>query len=439
MDGGRKIIVKEKYGIQKKLFDESDAREDAHPTTFCNNTSLAIHRWFRYSAGFSALWVRSVIANEKKNGRTHVMDPFAGSGTTLLEAEYSGVESYGVESHPFVIRVAQAKLCWRANTKTLRQHALSILDLAKKDEIQDLHYPDIINRCYPLDTLRRLDAIRRSWIALNDGSDASQLSWLALVSILRPCSPVGTANWQYLLPNKSKARCPDPYSAFEEKISEIIADMILWKEKRNNPGARILNEDARQIKSIPDKWANLIITSPPYANNYDYADATRLEMTFLGEIQGWGDLQDTVRKYLIRSCTQHVGRISDQTHSIIEDPLLAPIHEEIRDVCKRLEIEKENHGGKKQYHTMIASYFKDMAEVWMSLRKASDNGVRACFVIGDSAPYGIYVPVDRWLGELAISAGFDSYSFEKARDRNTKWKNRKHTVPLKEGYLWVEG
>ena len=63
-----------------------------------------------------------------------------------------------------------------------------------------------------------------------------------------------------------------------------------------------------------------------------------------------------------------------------------------------------------------------------------------CFVVGDSAPYGIYVPVDKWLGELALSAGFNKYNFEKLRDRNTKWKNRKHRVPTAhEGRLWING
>ena len=59
-------------------------------------------------------------------------------------------------------------------------------------------------------------------------------------------------------------------------------------------------------------------------------------------------------------------------------------------------------------------------------------------MIGDSAPYGIHIPVESWLGELAISADFKSYSFHKLRDRNIKWKNRKHRVPLHEGLLWVQ-
>ena len=104
-----------------------------------------------------------------------------------------------------------------------------------------------------------------------------------------------------------------------------------------------------------------------------------------------------------------------------------------------MEAEKENHGGKKNYYTMIALYFLDMAHVWRELKRVCKEGAEVCFVIGDSAPYGVYVPVDEWLGKLAISAGFKEYNFEKTRDRNVKWKNRKHTVPLKEGRLWVKG
>jgi hypothetical protein len=182
-----------------------------------------------------------------------------------------------------------------------------------------------------------------------------------------------------------------------------------------------------------------VITSPPYPNNFDYGDATRLEMTFLGEISGWSDLQDAVRKHLVRSCTQHVSPIVTQTQSMLASPELDPIREEIETVCARLEEERHRHGGKKNYHTMIAAYFLDMAHVWRQLRRVTAAGARVCFVIGDSAPYGIYVPVEKWMGKLALASGFRSYSFEKTRDRNVKWKNRKHRVPLHEGRLWVEG
>ena len=219
----------------------------------------------------------------------------------------------------------------------------------------------------------------------------------------------------------------------------MAQDMLHRQALRHGPKARILNEDARECPSVPPGWAHLVITSPPYANNFDYADATRLEMTFTGEINGWGDLQESVRKYLVRSCSQHVAAIIGETQAIIDQPLLGPIKTEIQEVCSRLAAERENHGGQKPYHTMVAAYFSDMANVWVALRRTVAPGGRVCFVVGDSAPYGIYVPVDRWLGELAVAAGFLSYRFEKTRDRNIKWKNRKHRVPLHEGRLWIEG
>ena len=52
---------------------------------------------------------------------------------------------------------------------------------------------------------------------------------------------------------------------------------------------------------------------------------------------------------------------------------------------------------------------------------------------------GCYVPVIEWMGALAQAAGFESFEFEKTRERNVKWKNRKHRVPLCEGCLWVRG
>ena len=202
------------------------------------------------------------------------------------------------------------------------------------------------------------------------------------------------------------------------------------------PGS-IRQDDARQCSSVSEGWADLVVTSPPYANNYDYADATRLEMSFFGEVTGWKDLQQTVRSHLVRSCTQHVASDIKASEELLSSDILLPIREELLETWQRLEKERSSHGGNKPYHAMIASYFYDLALVWQSLNRVCSHDSKVCFVIGDSAPYGIYVPVDQWLGKLAVAAGFESYEFEKTRDRNVKWKNRKHNVPLHEGRLWV--
>jgi hypothetical protein len=242
-----------------------------------------------------------------------------------------------------------------------------------------------------------------------------------------------------VLPNKKKSKVVDPITAFEAKVWLMAGDMSQRRSLGIKNEAVLYQEDARRSPSIPDAWAECVITSPPYANNFDYADATRLEMSFFGEVDGWADLQDSVRVHLIRSCTQHVAKLNGQTYEMLEHPFLEPIRPELLSVCRLLETEREAHGGKKPYHTMLVAYFSDMAGAWRELRRVSAQGAAVCFVIGDSAPYGIHAPVERWLGELALAAGFKSFRFEKIRSRNTKWKNRKHSVPLHEGYLWIQG
>ena len=197
--------------------------------------------------------------------------------------------------------------------------------------------------------------------------------------------------------------------------------------------------DARSCVEVESRFATLVVTSPPYPNNFDYADSTRLEMTFMRLIDGWGDLQRAVRERLVRSCSQHVTKRTVNLEQVLADRALSPIGSEIASVCEELGRVRETKGGKKTYHLMIACYFLDIAKVWMALRRACDSPSRVCFVMGDSAPYGVHVPVYDWMGKLAVAAGFEKWTFEKTRDRNIKWKNRKHRVPLSEGRFWVEG
>ena len=427
--------------VQYGLFDTpTEERPTDRPTSFDDNLRLPVHNWFRYSAGFSALWVRDVLARSRSEGRCRVLDPFAGSGTVPLEAERAGMEGVGVEAHPFVFRVAAAKLAWRSSARELETAAGRALDSARHGVASTADLPPLLARCFDPAVLPRLLSLRDAVGALLDTGDTGELTWLAFVSIVRECTSVGAAQWQYVLPNKPRVSWSDPFEAFIAKARRMAGDM---RDRQGSiphaPPALVLRHDAREPAPIAEAWADVVLTSPPYLNNYDYADATRLEMTVLGEVSSWADLQNAVRVHLARSCTQHVARLVATTGELIDEEPVAPIRPELQTVCAALEAERHLHGGRKPYHTLVAAYFVDMANVWAALRTVVAPGAVVCWVIGDSAPYGIHVPVERWLGELALAAGFGSYRFEKTRDRNTRWRNRKHKVPLHEGRLWVEG
>ena len=425
---------------QTSLLPEPETPRYAERTSgsFVGNMAAPVHRWFRYSAGFSGAWAADLIARESKHRRVRVLDPFAGSATTLIAAEQCGVESWGIDSHPFVARVAQAKLAYRSSASDYRSAAAGVLAQARRMEPDVTPYAPLIRRCYAEEALRQLDCLRRAVESMDGNSESGRLVWLTLVAILRSTSHAGTANWQYLLPDRRKARVIPPFVAFQA-MTQLVHDDMRAVGRIAGPRADFALADARSREAFPPGKFNLIVTSPPYPNNYDYADATRLELTFFGEVSGWGDLQKNIRRHLLRSCSQHVPNGAVDIDTVLDSPDLTPIRDDLRSVYERLSAIRLTRGGRKTYHNMVACYFLDLARVWRALRQVCQSPSKVCFVIGDSAPYGVYVPAVEWLSELALAAGFKLASFEKTRDRNTKWKNRKHRVPLCEGRLWVAG
>ncbi|WND03903.1 hypothetical protein QGN29_05895 [Temperatibacter marinus] len=409
--------------------------------TFTDNMKLPIHRWFRYSAGFSAEWVeQEIIKYQSDTGNDAILlDPFLGSGTTCFAADTLGVKSFGFDGHPFVTRVAKAKSCWHLPAEDFLSHCQSILSLAETYSFNTTRHEtnQLLGKCYSPGALQKLDYLKKAYEDLCTNDAVWRLVWLNITSIIRACSHAGTAQWQYVLPNKSKSKVIDPFDGFWAKALLMSEDMnhvqhIGWK-----PNCKIEELDVRQ--SIHANKCNLVITSPPYPNNFDYADATRLEMTFWGEIDGWGDLKTAVRPSIMRSCSQHSAGDKVILDELLSSAELEPIKDDIFKVTKALDEIRHTKGGKKAYHTMIAAYFYDLSKIWLNIRNATVDGAKVCFVIGDSAPYGIHVPAEKWLAQIALHHGFKGFSFEKLRDRNVKWKNRTHTVPLHEGRLWVEG
>lgn len=433
--------------MQLTLFENPpihQSRQAARSGSFVDNMALPVHRWFRYSAGFAAQWVEQVLNQWEITAGQRVLDPFAGSATVMLVCDGCGIQSVGVEAHPVVARIASAKLLWPTAVDEFRAYAGAMLDAAQFAcdrglRSADNDFAQLILRSYDEETLRRLEHLRQAWIGLNDHSPQAELAWLALTAILRPTSRAGTAQWQYILPNKTKRRVVEPFAAFVQQVDLMCADLQHMQRTSLASSATIHQGDARRLAEFVAAPVDAVITSPPYANNYDYADALRFEMTFWRDVNGWGDIHDAVRQYLIVSSSQHSSRDRLRMEQLLAEDAIWPIRAELAAAMQQLAVVRENHGGKKHYHTMIGAYCRDISLVLRQLRLVCKPGAVMCWVVGDSAPYGVYCPIDKWIGELALAAGFHRFSFEKLRDRNTKWKNRKHRVPLKEGLIWIEG
>ena len=130
--------------MTEKTVTEELKKKDKTSSTFINNMKLPIHGWFRYTAGFSAEWVKSIF-DEFPNDK-NILDPFLGSGTVLIEGQLNGKNTYGVEAHTLIHKIAEAKLLWQLSIEDFLKSAELLIETAKTAIIQRKVYPKLLVR-----------------------------------------------------------------------------------------------------------------------------------------------------------------------------------------------------------------------------------------------------------------------------------------------------
>ncbi len=258
---------------QQELFVEdvtaslAHARFNGRSGAFGDNMSLPIHRWYRYSAGFSADWVRWLVHERCNNLDTFsVLDPFSGVGTTLLACEAEGIQSWGFETHPFVHRIATAKLRGiHVDLSQLRSMLEQFVNHVSASPLVELNaIPPLLSKCYKPEALSLLLTMRDLFLAEFDKkTPESELLWLMLTAILRVCSGAGTAQWQYVLPKKSKSGVQGPLVAFQVKASEILQDVEYAQRNGWSARSSVLLTDARAPQNCSQVQVDAVVTSPP--------------------------------------------------------------------------------------------------------------------------------------------------------------------------------
>ncbi|MEB3281781.1 MAG: DNA methyltransferase [Lyngbya sp.] len=419
--------------------------------TFKDNLKTPIHSWFTYPAGFSYKAVESSIKRYQIQPLEVIYDPFMGSGTTNVVAKKLGVSSYGCDAHPFVFKIAQAKLNWNVETKAVTKaiKELFLLINEKREKIQDAGilketFPELVLKCYEEDSLINLLLIRDSLFDLDLNDEIQEFFLVSLTNVLRQVSTAATG-WPYIAPKKVKitSQNKDVFSEFQINSFKMVKDIeIMLREVNQNyllSEHHLLNIDSKNTENfIQEKSIDHIFTSPPYLNNYDYADRTRLEMYFWGDAKNWADLTQQVRKKLMTSATTQTSRGDSRYILSPEIQDYAPdIYSFLESAIEKLGKIRLTKGGKKNYDLVVGGYFNDIFEVLKDCYRVLKPGKKAIFVLGDSAPYGVHIPTDEFIGELGVAIGFSSYKIDILRQRGGKWQKnpQRHTEKLRESIV----
>lgn len=417
--------------------------------TFKDSLKEPVFNWFTYPAGFSYKAVKYSIQAEKLPKNSTIYDPFMGSGTTNLVAKTMGINSIGVEAHPFVYPIAKSKFNWNINRAIVNNHIELIKELISGNrhdensikEIVTSAFPELVLKCYLPNTLYEIMKIRDYILEIED-DDIKLFMRVALIATLRDVS-IAATGWPYIAPNKIKitSLSKDGIGTYSRKCSEMLADLEYIKEhsEKDNTTHNLILGDCRYTDNlIQNECVDHIFTSPPYLNNFDYADRTRLEMYVMGDAKTWGDITSKVRTKLITSATTQIDR-KDEKYTFLDD-FINDCPEEyafLNNAVSELSQIRLTKGGKKSYDLLVLGYMNDIYLVLKECYRVLKRGCTAKFILGDSAPYGVHIPTDELIGKIGVNIGFDNYDIEVLRTRGDKWKEnpQRHGVALRESIV----
>jgi len=401
--------------------------------SFQGNREEIGHRWCKYREGFSASLIRYVIQKTAlREGK--ILDPFAGSGTTLIVAAELGFDAVGIELLPSGAEIVEArKAAINADKGRLAsqiREAMKARKWTEPGERQPFAHLRITEGAFPEETELHLERFLFDATANLDNMPLPQLLRFSAMCVLEEIS-FTRKDGQYLRWDQRSGRRrggksfdKGPIRSFDEAICEKLAQIADDLDGRDSqptlfspepttakPGKiELLHGSCLDI--LPGMEPNSIsglITSPPYCNRYDYTRTYALELAMLGI--GEKGVRDLRQKML--SCTvenkekldlskQFGPKVFRSALGAFESQRMLELVLQYLEACKH--DDTINNPGIVR---MVKNYFFELALLIFASSTALKKD--APFVmVNDNVRYqGAHVPVDLILSDFAEQAGFD--------------------------------
>jgi hypothetical protein len=305
-------VLNAHYRKLERLYQPVRDPNYEHLVIATDNTDESVHRWFRMKEAFSTrLFVRLLKDLQlNDNEFLRILDPFAGSGTTLVSAlTWAGengrqVYAHGTEVNPFLHLLSSAKaealsleLDLRSDlARSVERSAVAVLahtdPIGKPPDLAAFHD----TRYFEPSIVERLLRIRAGIDRLPNDLTAKILR-VALAAVVEPASRLrrdGRA-LRYV-PSKTVM---EPRAAFARAVGRIALDLRLSVSAGHATAE--LRDALRPESAVASRAYDLAIFSPPYPNNIDYTEVYKLEAWLLGLIAN----QNEFRAQRFRTMRSH--------------------------------------------------------------------------------------------------------------------------------------
>ncbi len=385
------------------------------------------HDWYRFVLSYPPHLVQHYLHEFEVRSGAVVLDPFCGTGTSLVECQRRGIASLGIEAHPFTAFSARVKTDWTPDPKGLWTHASEVARTVLA-ELEEERVPDnpfdaaavarkhksLLTRRLPADlesllltdsiSLRPLHKVLTLLDRLNEDRDERYHSHelLALAnSVVFQSSNLVFGPEVGLGTKKPDAPVVRPWLEIVNRMATDLGSV----DESAVPRARVIQGDSRDVGTLlPRGSIDAVITSPPYPNEKDYTRTTRLESVLLGFIQSRDDLR-SIKRTFVRSNTRSVY-VDDTDDQWVEN------HGEIGRIAREIEARRralgKTSGFERMYPRVARLYFGGMLRHLANLRPVLKPGARLGYVVGDQASYlRVMIRTGELVSDIAKGLGYE--------------------------------
>lgn len=406
--------------IQQKtleLFEDQEALKKRLPTNTLSHNHR-VQRWANFIAGYSVEFVEQCLATRDSTNDI-VIDPFLGCGTTLVTAKNLGFKGVGFDRHPVFYNLAIAKL---------GNYTLEDLDKIKDKMLSHnegrFWADDAQIFLKKLFSNEDLEEINRASSAVH--TFRKRLQPLAIAFFLKSCEAACGAQTDgiYKAPTSLKKKIPfkeavsKAYNIFKEDI-----DSNWYKDHWSfQPNATHFNKSSINLSEAETETIGICITSPPYLNNFDYAEMTRMHLYLLGWAGSWREISTSVRNELITNTTTALkGKKTSEHQTEHRASLPRELLAELDEIVVDLEKERKTRAGKKEYNYLVYPYYSEIRQVLSELYRCLKEGGEVHWVVADAALYGVHIKTHLHTAQIMEQLGFKNIKVDFIRRRGHRW------------------
>ena len=283
------------------------------------------HDWYRFVLSFPPHLVRDYLERFELERGACVLDPFCGTGTTVVECRKLGMHGIGIEAHPMSHFASSTKVDWSPEPDDLENIAAQVaeraLDRLDAAGIVDHPQPELRHENPARAPLESLPAsaeklllansisplpLHKTLVLLDEIDRASKFQAHMRLGLAR-CLVNSISNLHFgpevgVGPPKEDAAVVSTWLAQLRRMAHDLRSL----HPLDRPPARVERADSRELTARVRKGSvDAVFTSPPYPNEKDYTRTTRLESVILGFIRDRAELR-SLKRTMLRSNTRGV-------------------------------------------------------------------------------------------------------------------------------------